>query len=278
MSNNKGIPTIGVRGIQFRSRIEAQWAYTFEKLGWDWEYEPIDLQGYIPDFIIKFDEDEILIEIKGDTNIWKEEVYKPHADKIFKSGWKGQFGILGSVYKISDDFRIQLLDKNILSNKKINIGKLYQNKWKIYDENKNLLENDDIKYDDLLIVYSDIVNKYYVDGLEYKDILDCPLYDRKDTFTSDICEYFQNVWVEAKNKVQWKGQQNLKQIKDKILDIEKDMKKGYVDNHDGMFIKPLRDCDVCNGSGISYWSDGIYDSCMECCFLCNDKKRIFKVA
>ena len=75
MSNNEGIPTIGVKGIQFRSRIEAQWAYIFEKLGWDWEYEPIDLQGYIPDFIIKFDGDnEILIEIKGDTNIWKEEV------------------------------------------------------------------------------------------------------------------------------------------------------------------------------------------------------------
>ena len=36
-------------------------------------------------------------------------------------------------------------------------------------------------------------------------------------------------------------------------------------------------CDVCNGSGISYWSDGIYNSCMECCFLCNDKKRLFKV-
>lgn len=31
MSNNKGIPTIGVRGIQFRSRIEAQWAYIYLK-------------------------------------------------------------------------------------------------------------------------------------------------------------------------------------------------------------------------------------------------------
>ena len=63
MSNNKGIPTIGVRGIQFRSRIEAQWAYIFEKLEWNWEYEPIDLEGYIPDFIIKFDNDkEITME------------------------------------------------------------------------------------------------------------------------------------------------------------------------------------------------------------------------
>ena len=101
MSNNKGIPTIGVRGIQFRSRIEAQWAYIFEKLEWNWEYEPIDLEGYIPDFIIKFDNDkEILIEIKGDTNIWKN--YEEHKNKIINSGWKGVFRILGSVYKISE--------------------------------------------------------------------------------------------------------------------------------------------------------------------------------
>jgi hypothetical protein len=89
--------------------------------------------------------------------------------------------------------------------------------------------------------------------------------------------HFEKLWIEAKNSVQWKGMQNMQQIKNKILDIEKDMKKGYVDNNDGNFIKPLRDCDVCNGSGISYWSDGIYGSCMECCFMCNDKKRLFKV-
>jgi hypothetical protein len=196
--SNKGIPTIGVRGIQFRSRIEAQWAYIFEKLEWNWEYEPIDLDGYIPDFIIKFDDEEILIEIKGDTNIWNKEVYKPHADKILQSGWKGQFGILGSVYKITDDFHFI---------KRINIGKLYQNKWKLYDENHHILENDDIKYDDLIIVLSNKVNKYYIDGLEKKEILECPLYERKDTF-NDISEYFQKIWVEAKNKVQWKGIQN----------------------------------------------------------------------
>lgn len=269
MSNNKGIPTIGCRGIQFRSRIEAQWAYIFEKLEWNWEYEPIDLEGYIPDFIIKFDEDEILIEIKGDTNIWKEEVYKPHVDKILKSGWKGQFGILGSVYKISNDYT---------GNDIINIGKLYQNKWKVHSDNEI-----DIHLDDLIITFSNRVNKFYLDGSEWKDILDDPLYDRKDTYNTYVYKHFPKIWVEAKNKVQWKGQQNLegqqnlKKIKEKILDIEKDMKKGYVDNKDGNFIKPLRDCDACNGSGISYWSDGIYGSCMECCFMCNDKKRLFKV-
>lgn len=260
MSNNKGIPTIGVRGIQFRSRIEAQWAYIFEKLEWNWEYEPIDLEGYIPDFIIKFDDEAFLIEIKGDTNIWNKETYKPHADKILKSGWKGQFGILGSVYKLTDDYT---------SNKRINIGKLYQNKWKIYSVNdgKNL-ENDDIKFDDLIIVYSNKVNKYYIDGLERKEILDSPLYDRKDTY-NDISEYFQKIWVEAKNKVQWKGIQNKIQFEPnkntiiKILENSKINEKGesYI-KYDGSKYEGLSYEEsqyfIQNG-GISKWMDEICD-------------------
>jgi hypothetical protein len=63
------IPTTGIQGIRFRSRIEAQWAEMFTKLGWEWEYEPIDLNGYIPDFIIKFPYEHLLVEVKGDTDI-----------------------------------------------------------------------------------------------------------------------------------------------------------------------------------------------------------------
>lgn len=40
-------------GVQFRSRLEARWAAFFDLLKWTWEYEPIDLDGYIPDFCIK---------------------------------------------------------------------------------------------------------------------------------------------------------------------------------------------------------------------------------
>jgi hypothetical protein len=39
-------------GVQFRSRLEARWAAFFDLLGWQWDYEPIDLAGYIPDFIV----------------------------------------------------------------------------------------------------------------------------------------------------------------------------------------------------------------------------------
>lgn len=39
-------------GVQFRSRLEARWAAFFELADWRWEYEPIDLAGWIPDFYV----------------------------------------------------------------------------------------------------------------------------------------------------------------------------------------------------------------------------------
>lgn len=39
-------------GIIYRSRLEATWAAFFKNLEWNFEYEPYDLNGWIPDFII----------------------------------------------------------------------------------------------------------------------------------------------------------------------------------------------------------------------------------
>ena len=41
------------KGVQFRSRLEARWAAFFVLAGWEWEYEPIDLTGWVPDFIVR---------------------------------------------------------------------------------------------------------------------------------------------------------------------------------------------------------------------------------
>jgi hypothetical protein len=38
------------KNVMFRSRLEARWAAFFDELGWRWEYEPVDLQGWTPDF------------------------------------------------------------------------------------------------------------------------------------------------------------------------------------------------------------------------------------
>ena len=51
-------------GVLFRSRLEASWAAFFDELGWTWEYEPYDLDGWTPDFIIKGKSENVFVEVK----------------------------------------------------------------------------------------------------------------------------------------------------------------------------------------------------------------------
>jgi hypothetical protein len=62
----KAIPTT-YRGIQFRSRLEATWAAFFDAAGWQWEYEPFDMDGWIPDFALASAltaPEPVLVEVK----------------------------------------------------------------------------------------------------------------------------------------------------------------------------------------------------------------------
>lgn len=52
------------RGTVFRSRLEATWAAFFDLLKWKWDYEPVDLNGWVPDFIIRGSYRELLVEVK----------------------------------------------------------------------------------------------------------------------------------------------------------------------------------------------------------------------
>lgn len=51
VATTHGIPTT-YRRAEFRSRLEARWASFFDLIGWKWTYEPLDADGYIPDFLI----------------------------------------------------------------------------------------------------------------------------------------------------------------------------------------------------------------------------------
>ena len=67
--NIKPIPTT-YEGVNFRSRLEASWAAFFDLIGWKWEYEPFDLDGWIPDFKIYKDKSRwLLVEIKPITSL-----------------------------------------------------------------------------------------------------------------------------------------------------------------------------------------------------------------
>lgn len=72
----KAHPTL-YENVMFRSRLEAHWACFFHRIGWYWEYEPIDLIGWTPDFRLNIPcthsecsgGHSLLIEVKPYTDI-----------------------------------------------------------------------------------------------------------------------------------------------------------------------------------------------------------------
>jgi hypothetical protein len=100
--NNEGIPT-ELNGLRYRSRLEATWAEFFDLCGWKYEYEPFDLDGYIPDFIMTNWEKPFLVEIKPFLDI-NDSGFEEAKNKIISSGWKGEFAIMGGGVLRNDSF------------------------------------------------------------------------------------------------------------------------------------------------------------------------------
>lgn len=100
----QAIPTIGPRGIQYRSRIEAKWAYMFETLEWEWNYEPEDSPYYIPDFCLILNGKEVLVEIKSSNSFGAlKERFNGDYEKA-REGLKGRKFLLlgGNVWSSKD--------------------------------------------------------------------------------------------------------------------------------------------------------------------------------
>ncbi|MCS7031801.1 MAG: hypothetical protein NZL92_09775 [Gloeomargarita sp. SKYG116] len=68
----------GYGGYQMRSFLEARWAAFFDLLGWQWEYEPADFGGYIPDFVL-LGPAPLLVEVKAELSL---AGLKRHQEKI----------------------------------------------------------------------------------------------------------------------------------------------------------------------------------------------------
>ena len=89
----KAYPTI-YQGCRFRSRLEAKWAAFFDAVGWPWEYEPLDFDGYIPDFLLKIAV-PTLVEVKPACG-WEELRRWEHDPKIQGAiEWGEEFLIVG---------------------------------------------------------------------------------------------------------------------------------------------------------------------------------------
>jgi len=87
----KSHPTL-YKGTMFRSRLEARWAAFFDLAEWEWQYEPIDLVGWTPDFYVKFPcshsecngYHDLLVEVKPYFTI---EQFRGHPCMSYENGY-----------------------------------------------------------------------------------------------------------------------------------------------------------------------------------------------
>lgn len=96
-----GIPT-RYNGRVYRSRLEARYAAFFERLAWPYEYEPTDLHGYIPDFIITGIE-PMLIEVKPFVPPFENEDVVTTCSRIADGGWLGDALVVGAAHRIDNE-------------------------------------------------------------------------------------------------------------------------------------------------------------------------------
>ncbi len=112
LSRFANIPT-KYNGINFRSRLEARWAAFFDQLKWEWEYEPIDLNGWIPDFIIK-GTNNVLVEVKPydiSQLSWEDiSEYLESEDVELHQGWKD---IIDKIMEAAPELDVLLLGNSV---------------------------------------------------------------------------------------------------------------------------------------------------------------------
>ncbi len=98
------IPTV-YKGILMRSRLEARVACFLDAYNLVWDYEPIDLKGYIPDMIVEMPFGICLLECKPAV---KAAEFRPACRKITRSGWAGPAIVIGSQLALAPDDRADL--------------------------------------------------------------------------------------------------------------------------------------------------------------------------
>jgi hypothetical protein len=101
VSARAAIPTT-YRGYEMRSRTEARWAAFFDLLGWRWEYEPFDGDGYIPDFVL-MGADPVLVEVKPGLALSELPLHAPKVLAGVEGLWRHDVLIVGSTPFPVDD-------------------------------------------------------------------------------------------------------------------------------------------------------------------------------
>lgn len=105
-------------GCTYRSRLEATWAAFFDLNGWSYLYEPFELSGWVPDFIILGAKENVLVEVKPFTSFEQFE----------------QEGVVEKVMPHSEETDILLLGLGVWDSFFAEIGWIYDHEWHMWEE------------------------------------------------------------------------------------------------------------------------------------------------
>jgi hypothetical protein len=175
------IPTI-YNGVQFRSRLEATWAAFFDLLRIEWDYEPIEFEGWIPDFSITDQYGNIFyVEVKPAYSI---EDFMKHKKVVFalKSDMKiillgnNPFRVVDELWDVEDhgfigwvnnqDYkdidRLYILDSSLCEPKRYRLLTSYNEFFREefgWPMNLIDIENHTIDYDEIMMYWKSAKNK-----------------------------------------------------------------------------------------------------------------------
>jgi hypothetical protein len=201
----KSIPTI-YNDIQFRSRLEARWAAFFDLMNWTYEYEPFDLDGWFPDFLITGENNSFktLIEVKPidsfDLNT---------AKKIAKAGeQKHDLLLLGSKLLVDTwgiyDSTLALgwfLDKETEWTDELEWNIAEFTSWTDNKKAKTIDEKYTFGFADCIGDFTCRITGQHSKGDHFLSF-------KKSESSKDytpIVQELQKRWIKAKNIVQWRG-------------------------------------------------------------------------
>lgn len=199
----RAIPTI-FEGVQYRSRLEARWAAFFTLLGWPFEYEPYDLDGWIPDFLL-MGKVPVLVEVKpivkfdenasGKINRCYPIQYDPEYHSDYRLPDENQTDVL-----LVGASLVDLVDDGILGIGWLRDGNEFADwsiapfgRW-IGSESKSQNPNYLYGFCSLENSFQDRITGCY-DGGRYGR----GLFDREE---------IRQLWKKSGNLVQWRGQQS----------------------------------------------------------------------
>lgn len=171
-----------------RSMCEARWASFFDELGWSWSYEPIELDGYIPDFILNL-ERPVLVEVKSDLDGSQSEA--AHR-KITASGWKEE-----SIVTLAEPNT-----RGLYTGQGVRIGSLHDPHW-----GKLVMGPPrDTAVVNMCVPKGCSGGHFGLTALDgYFGCRVCNRHPKIDCRYEDADPAIMLRWIEAKNKIQWKG-------------------------------------------------------------------------